>query len=218
MRYERDISMQKGKKIRISIWSVTIAFILFYEHKFKINWTHIDSWWGHPRGQIVSEWICDHDYNWHIEGKWSRIYKTIWTIDSWRLDSDRNGIFTTDIVNFTTSISLLHSYQSHSNAFARITSIYFYSYTKASIVSSVVFVLDRKTELISAPHALVYLGIVIFLVYFKMSSILLGIHDPFLPFENLICTLCFGGIWDKLAKLLGYGQAKDETKDTKKSN
>lgn len=51
-----------------------------------------------------------------------------------------------------------------------------------------------------------------------MSSILLGIHDPFLPFENLICTLCFGGIWDKLAKLLGYGQAKEETKDTKKSN
>lgn len=95
--------------------------------------------------------------------------------------------------------------------------VYFYSYTKASIVSSVVFVLDRKTEIISAPHALVYLGIVIFLVYFKMSSILLGIHDPFLPFENMFCTLFFGGIWDKLAKLLGYGQ-KEETKDTKKSN
>lgn len=94
----------------------------------------------------------------------------------------------------------------------------FYSYTKASIVASVVFVLDKKTDLISAPHAFVYLGIVIFLVYFKMSSILLGIHDPFLPFENLFCTLFFGGIWDKLAKLLGYGQSKDESKDTKKSN
>lgn len=94
----------------------------------------------------------------------------------------------------------------------------FFSYTKASIVASIVFVLDKKTELISAPHALVYLGIVIFLVYFKLSSILLGIHDPFLPFENLCCALFFGGIWDNLAKLLGHGQAKEESKDTKKSN
>uniref|UniRef100_A0A1L8DDN2 Putative tric channel n=2 Tax=Nyssomyia neivai TaxID=330878 RepID=A0A1L8DDN2_9DIPT len=91
-------------------------------------------------------------------------------------------------------------------------------YTKASLVASIIFVLDKKTDLISAPHALVYFGIVIFLVYFKLSSILLGIHDPFIPFENLFCALFLGGIWDSLAKLLGRGQAKEETKDAKKTN
>ncbi|KAI5636069.1 TRIC channel domain-containing protein [Phthorimaea operculella] len=91
-------------------------------------------------------------------------------------------------------------------------------YTKASLVASVIFVLDKKTDLISAPHALVYFGIVIFFVYFKLSSILLGIHDPFVPFENLFCALFLGGIWDTLAKLLGKGQPKEEAKDAKKTN
>lgn len=95
----------------------------------------------------------------------------------------------------------------------------FPSYTKASLVASVIFILDKKTEVISAPHALVYFGIVIFLVYFKLSSILLGIHDPFVPFENLICALFFGGIWDSLAKIFSRGQVKEgETKDIKKTN
>lgn len=93
-----------------------------------------------------------------------------------------------------------------------------HSYTKASVVAAIIFVLDKKTELISAPHALVYFGIVIFLVYFKLSSILLGIHDPFVPFENLFCALFLGGIWDSLAKLLGKGQAKEESKDARKTN
>jgi trimeric intracellular cation channel len=97
-------------------------------------------------------------------------------------------------------------------------SIYFYSYTKASVVASIIFVLDKKSDLISAPHALVYFGIVIFLVYFKLSSLLLGIHDPFGPFENLFCAFAFGGVWDSLAKLLGRGQVKEEAKDVKKTN
>lgn len=91
-------------------------------------------------------------------------------------------------------------------------------YTKASLVASVIFVLDKKTDLISAPHALVYFGIVIFFVYFKLSSILLGIHDPFVPFENLFSALFLGGIWDSLAKLLGKGQPKEDSKDAKKTN
>lgn len=92
-------------------------------------------------------------------------------------------------------------------------------YTKASLVASIIFILDKKTELISAPHALVYFGIVIFFVYFKLSSIILGIHDPFIPFENLMCALFFGGVWDSLAKIFGRGQIKEgESKDVKKTN
>ena len=62
--------------------------------------------------------------------------------------------------------------------------------------------MDKKTDWISVPHALVYFGIVIFFVYFKLSSMLLGIHDPFLPFENLFCALFLGGVWDTLSKIL----------------
>ena len=47
----------------------------------------------------------------------------------------------------------------------------YFSPTKACIVASMIFVLDKKTELISAPHALVYFGIVIFFVYFKVALI-----------------------------------------------
>lgn len=74
--------------------------------------------------------------------------------------------------------------------------------TKASIAASILFIIDKKTDLISAPHALVYFGVVIFLVYFKLSSLLLGINDPFGPFENLFCAIFFGGIWDALEQTL----------------
>lgn len=79
--------------------------------------------------------------------------------------------------------------------------------TKASIVAACIFVLDKKTDLISAPHALVYFGIVIFFVYFKLSSILLGIHDPFVPFENLFCAVFMGGLWDALSRAITPGKA-----------
>lgn len=55
------------------------------------------------------------------------------------------------------------------------------------------------------PHSLIYFGIVIFFIYFKLSSMLLGIHDPFLPFENLFCAIFMGGIWDALAHVLANG-------------
>nr|CAG4644132.1 EOG090X09U3 [Lepidurus arcticus] len=83
--------------------------------------------------------------------------------------------------------------------------------TKACIVASAIFVLDKKTDFISAPHALVYFGIVIFFVYFKLSSMLLGINDPFLPFENLCCAVFFGGIWDTLGRAVGVKSPTDAT-------
>lgn len=91
--------------------------------------------------------------------------------------------------------------------------------TKACIVASIIFVLDLKTDLISAPHALVYFGIVIFFIYFKLSSLLLGIHDPFIPFENLFCAFIFGGIWDSLSKVFGSSSVKEgEKADNKKKD
>lgn len=75
--------------------------------------------------------------------------------------------------------------------------------TKASLAAAFIFMLDKKTDYISAPHALVYFGITIFFVYFKLSSMLLGIHDPFVPFENMFCTIFMGGLVDSLSKAIG---------------
>ncbi|CAG0917899.1 unnamed protein product [Notodromas monacha] len=84
--------------------------------------------------------------------------------------------------------------------------------TKACFIASIIFLVDKKTELISAPHSLVYFGIVIFFVYFKLSSVLLGIHDPFIPFENIFSMLFLGGIWDAMQKAMsGTGSPKTDT-------
>ena len=83
----------------------------------------------------------------------------------------------------------------------------FFSSTKASLLAAFIFVLDKKTDLISSPHALVYFGVVIFFVYFKLSSLLLGITDPFIPFENLFCAVCMGGVFDVIQETF-YGKPK----------
>ena len=83
----------------------------------------------------------------------------------------------------------------------------FSSSTKASMLAAFIFVVDKKTDLISAPHALVYFAVVIFFVYFKLSSLLLGITDPFLPFENLFCAICMGGVFDVIQETF-YGKPK----------
>ena len=44
------------------------------------------------------------------------------------------------------------------------------------MLAALVFVVDKKTDLISAPHALVYFGIVLFFVYFKVNSSLIHIN------------------------------------------
>ncbi|XP_064626467.1 trimeric intracellular cation channel type 1B.1-like isoform X2 [Lineus longissimus] len=82
--------------------------------------------------------------------------------------------------------------------------------TKASFLSAVVFVLEREKYL-TAPHALIYFGVVMFLIYFKLSSLLLGIHDPFVPFENLFCAVFMGGMWDALKRAMSREKKEPET-------
>jgi len=74
--------------------------------------------------------------------------------------------------------------------------------SKGSLVASVLFICERK-GLIDAPHSLIYFGLVLFFIYFKLSSLLLGIHDPFVPFENLFCAIFCGGMWDALQRAIG---------------
>ena len=55
----------------------------------------------------------------------------------------------------------------------------------------------------------------------QLSSLLLGITDPFIPFENLFCAIFFGGVWDSMQRAVGGGPknadaaAKSESKASK---
>jgi hypothetical protein len=41
-----------------------------------------------------------------------------------------------------------------------------------------------------------YFPMVKFLCFLQLSSLLLGITDPFVPFENLFCAVVMGGLFD----------------------
>ncbi len=92
-----------------------------------------------------------------------------------------------------------------------------YSVTKGSLAAAIVFILERK-GIIEAPHALIYFGVVIFFIYFRLSSILLGIHDPFVPFENLFCAVFMGGMWDALQRALGKKKEPEESEAKAKTD
>ncbi|KAK7100245.1 trimeric intracellular cation channel type 1B.1-like [Littorina saxatilis] len=84
--------------------------------------------------------------------------------------------------------------------------------TKASLVASIIFLCERLNY-ISVPHPFIYFGVVIFFVYFKLSSILLGIVDPFVPLENLFCAVFMGGMWDAMRRAVKAEPVKEEEKD-----
>uniref|UniRef100_A0A5S6QBK4 Trimeric intracellular cation channel type B n=1 Tax=Trichuris muris TaxID=70415 RepID=A0A5S6QBK4_TRIMR len=80
--------------------------------------------------------------------------------------------------------------------------------TKACILVSVFFVLEKKTDLINAPHDMIYFCVVSFFVYFKLSSIIFNIRDPFVPFENLFCAIFMGGFWDALNRAVNTSRER----------
>ena len=80
-------------------------------------------------------------------------------------------------------------------------------------MASAVFVLHKKTDLISAPASCVHLIIIIFFVYFKI----LGISDPLLPIENVFKKIFLGGIFDTLQETF-YGKPEESEEASKQGN
>ncbi|CAB55030.2 Trimeric intracellular cation channel type 1B.1 [Caenorhabditis elegans] len=74
--------------------------------------------------------------------------------------------------------------------------------TKACVVAASVLALEKSGTYLTAPHDLVYLVIVGFFVYFKLSAVILHVTDPFAPIENLFCAIFMGGIWDAVSRAL----------------
>lgn len=74
--------------------------------------------------------------------------------------------------------------------------------TKISTFATIIFIANRYNELLMISQPFVFFCVVSACIYFRLSALLLDVSDPFSPFENLICLLLFGGIWDALAKAL----------------
>lgn len=72
--------------------------------------------------------------------------------------------------------------------------------TKISTFATIVFIINRESEWLMISQSFVFFCVVCACIYFRLSSILLDLTDPFSPFENIICLLLFGGIWDALAR------------------
>ncbi|PAA48182.1 hypothetical protein BOX15_Mlig007434g2 [Macrostomum lignano] len=77
--------------------------------------------------------------------------------------------------------------------------------TKASVFISLAFLLEKIGN-VPSTHENIFLGAIMFLVYFKLSSMIIGIHDPFLPFENIFCSLFLGGLADALKRATTSGK------------
>jgi len=83
--------------------------------------------------------------------------------------------------------------------------------TKSCALATILFILERK-GIVDAPHELIYFGVVMFFINFRLAAVMFGLHDPFLPFENLICSVFFGGMLDALRKALGLGSEETTAK------
>ena len=76
-------------------------------------------------------------------------------------------------------------------------------------MAALLFVIHKKTDLISAPTSCVHLIIILFFVYFKI----LGIQDPLMPLENLFQKIFLGGVMDQLQETF-YGKQEVENPET----
>jgi hypothetical protein len=86
--------------------------------------------------------------------------------------------------------------------------------TKGSLAATIIFILEKK-GFIDAPHAVIYFGVVIFFIYFRLSSLLLGIHDPFVPFENLFCAVFMGGVWDAMRRAVSREKVDESAQNAR---
>ena len=91
------------------------------------------------------------------------------------------------------------------------------SVSKECCVAATIFLLERLNY-ISVPHPLIYFGVVLFFVYFKLSSIILGVVDPFAPLENLFCAIFMGGWWDAMRKAVGEEARREENAPDKRND
>ncbi|KAI6227824.1 hypothetical protein M3Y95_00557400 [Aphelenchoides besseyi] len=80
--------------------------------------------------------------------------------------------------------------------------------TKACVIAAFIFTCDRHSLYINLPHEITYLGLSIFFVYFKLSSIIFQVTDPLAPLENLTSAIFMGGLWDALSRAISTSRER----------
>lgn len=92
------------------------------------------------------------------------------------------------------------------------------SYTsKISTFATVIFIVNRHSEWFMISQSFVFFCVVSACTYFRLSALLLDLSDPFSPFENLVCLLLFGGIWDALARAIAIDDSQSTHQHPKSS-
>ncbi|CAH8639408.1 unnamed protein product [Heterobilharzia americana] len=69
--------------------------------------------------------------------------------------------------------------------------------TKISLIAAIAYY-SHHLEFIPLPENQLFLVIMGVFVYLRITMILLGLKDPFVPFENAVCKVLFGGIVDAI--------------------
>jgi len=93
-----------------------------------------------------------------------------------------------------------------SSWFAHCTILWHYfRVLKASVIASAVFTLETY-GFIRVEHSILFTATILILMYLRVSKVVLGTRDPFVPFENLICSVFFGGMWDALRRARSHEQ------------
>ena len=82
--------------------------------------------------------------------------------------------------------------------------------TKISTLATIVFIANRHWELLMISQPFVFFCLASSCIYLRLSAILLDLTDPFSPFENIICLLLFGGIWDALQRALAVDELSQQ--------
>ena len=76
-----------------------------------------------------------------------------------------------------------------------------FSVFKASTVLSTIFVMEAA-GVIKVDHNILFASVIIVLMYFRLCMVWGLMSDPFVPFENLICSIVFGGMWDAYQRVM----------------
>ncbi|KAF5402208.1 Trimeric intracellular cation channel type B-A [Paragonimus heterotremus] len=82
--------------------------------------------------------------------------------------------------------------------------------TKISLLAAVAYYVQSRNW-IPLSENLLFLSVAAVFLYLRVTMILLGLKDPFIPFENIICTVLFGGTVDALKSAFDRSRVSSTT-------
>ncbi|ESO12047.1 hypothetical protein HELRODRAFT_93147 [Helobdella robusta] len=88
--------------------------------------------------------------------------------------------------------------------------------TKICLLASILFILNQD-DYIDVSPALLYLIIVAMFILVRVLYVAFHVKDPFVPVENILCTVLFGGIFEKLKRFVIKDSSSTENNAAKQT-